>query len=260
MGVFRGLKWFQLGLGLILCCVFATEGFAEEEDYLAEEEQVQTFSDSQPPPPPVEEGGSSYQRTQQYQKTWRKSRTEQTQGTRRSQGGRKYLNDDSPRVDSGVFHVGFAVGGNFYTEPEINATTKAPTGNTFKDFGFQAGVYFDWDYSELPENIPLGLRGMIGYKYILSSVHVFTFDGVVRHMWRFSEDASFGLGMGGSAAVWFRSLTTTSPEEEIIFLPSFIITAGFDFPPFLTNFNFLINRFGEDSNIYGLELYFGFRL
>lgn len=178
---------------------------------------------------------------------------------------KRYFGTEKPeRIDAGVFHVGFAVGGNFYTEPKyrVDSTTlkKEPTGDYYKDFGFQAGAYFDYDYSELTENVPLALRGMLGYKYILSSVHVFTFDGIVRKMFRVSDSATFGLGMGGSAAVWYRSVTSTSPDEEIIFLPSFIIGAGFEFNPFMADFKWLINRVGGDNTIMGFELYFGFRL
>ena len=148
-------------------------------------------------------------------------------------------------------------------EPKLTADSagkKVTNGEYFKDFGFQAGVFFDYDYSEMDVNIPLGLRGMVGYKYILNSVHVFSFDGVVRHMWRFSETASFGAGLGGSAAVWYRSITASSPDEEIVFLPSFVVTAGFDFTPFMVDFKWLINRIGGDNTIMGFELYFGFRL
>lgn len=176
--------------------------------------------------------------------------------------GRKYMVPDPNRVDAGVFHVGFAVGGNFYIEPQINNTTGAPNGDYFKDFGFQAGVYFDYDYSALTENVPLSLRGMVGYKRILKSINVFTFDGAVRHMWRFSERATFGAGIGGSTAIWFRESSGTAPvaAEEIIFLPSFLITFGFEYNPFMVDVKWLINRFGQDSTITGVELYFGFRL
>lgn len=175
---------------------------------------------------------------------------------------RKYFVPDTQRVDAGMFHVAFALGGNFYVEPQIASIGLAPTGEYFKDFGFQGGVYFDYDYSELADNIPLALRGMVGYKYILNSVHVFTFDGVIRRMFRMSEHSSFGLGIGGSAAVWYRqgSDRPTFANEEVIFLPSFVIGAGFDFNPFMVDFKWLINRFGENSTITGFELYFGFRL
>ncbi len=177
---------------------------------------------------------------------------------------RKYFTDDSPRTDAGVFHVAATFGGNMYIEPEVN-NSNLPTGNFHKDFGFAAGVTFDYDYSELDENIPLMLRGFVGYKYVLSSVHVATFDGIVRRMWKFSEKSSFGLGFGGSAAVWYRVELTSSTgtvlaNEEIIFLPSFIMEAGFDFNPFMIDIRLLINRIKGDSSILGGELYFGFRL
>jgi len=176
---------------------------------------------------------------------------------------KKHFVADIKRTDAGIFHVAAVVGGNFYTEPKVTRDASdniVSTGEYFKDFGFQAGVIFDYDYSEMDENIPLSLRGMVGYKYILSSVHVFAFDGAVRRMFRFSDAASFGLGLGGSAAVWYRSITASSPDEEIVFLPSVYLTAGFDFTPFMVEFKWLVNRFGEDSTITGLELYFGFRL
>jgi len=183
----------------------------------------------------------------------------QSQGQGRDQR-RKYFVPDTERVDAGIFHVAFAAGGNFYLEPKLDAVTREPDGEYFKDFGFQAGVFFDYDYSSLNENIPLGLRGMVGYKYILSSVHVFTFDGVVRYMFRVSDRTTFGLGLGGSAAVWYRSITDTSPDEEVIFLPSFIVGGGFEFNPFMVDFKWLINRLGGDATIMGFELYFGVRL
>lgn len=178
---------------------------------------------------------------------------------------KRYFGTEKPeRVDAGVFHVGFAAGGNFYTEPkyQVDRTTgkKEPSGDYYKDFGFQAGAYFDYDYSELTENVPLSLRGMLGYKYVLSSVHVFTFDGMVRRIFRTSDASTFGIGMGGSAAVWYRAVTSTSPDEEVIFLPSFLVGAGFEFNPFMVDFKWLINRIGGDNTIMGFELYFGFRL
>jgi len=167
----------------------------------------------------------------------------------------KYFIEDTERVDAGIFHVAFAGGGNFYIEPKVDQNN-VPIGEYFNDFGFALGVYFDYDYID----IPLQLRGFTGYKYILSSVHVFTFDGVTRIRFDFSKDVQFGMGIGASAAVWIRSETTTSPNEEVLFLPSFIINAGFDFNPFLVDFKWLINRFGENSTITGIELYFGVRL
>ena len=150
---------------------------------------------------------------------------------------------------------------NFYIEPKISASTKAPTGDYFKDFGFQAGVYFDYDYSALEENIPLALRGMFGYKYILSSVHVFAFDAMVRRMFRFSEKSTFGLGFGGSAALWFRPESKVAPlaAEEIIFLPSLVLGAGFEFNPVFVDYKLLLNRIGQNATILGMELYAGVR-
>jgi hypothetical protein len=181
--------------------------------------------------------------------------------TKKTKEHRKFLTDTPNRSDAGVFHVGAAAGGNVYIEPMYDPDTLTPTGDSFKDFGFQGGVYFDYDYSEVEENIPLMLRGMVGYKYILSSVNVFTFDGVVRRQFRFSEKATFGLGGGASAALWFRNVTSTSPTEEIIFLPSLIVTAGFEFNPIMVDFKWLINQLGSSSStITGWELYFGVRL
>jgi hypothetical protein len=188
-------------------------------------------------------------------------RAQPARSSKTKKGNRKYFTDDSPRTDAGVFHVGFAGGGNFYIEPQYSNTSgsNVPTGAFFKDFGFQGGAYFDHDYSELDENIPLMLRGMVGYKYILNSVHVFSFDGMVRRMFRFSENASFGLGIGASAAVWYRVQSATS-NEEIILLPTVLIGAGFEFNPFMVDFKWAVNRVGGDNTIMGFELYFGFRL
>jgi hypothetical protein len=176
---------------------------------------------------------------------------------------RHYFTDTTPRTDAGVFHVGFAVGGNFYIEPQFDSSTGQATGDYFKNLGGQGGVYFDYDYSEVAENIPLMLRGMIGYKYILAdgttATHVGAFDGMVRYMWRFSEGASFGAGLGGSAAVWYR-IQSTESNEEVVFLPSLLLGAGFEFNPFMVDFKWLINRIGADSTIMGFELYFGFRI
>jgi hypothetical protein len=183
-----------------------------------------------------------------------RSRSKKTYGDKR-----KYFHDEAPRSDAGVFHVAFAAGGNFYIEPQVNTTTNLPTGNYFRDFGFQTGVYFDLDYSQLDENIPLMLRGMVGYRYILASVHQFAFDGIVRHMFRFSENASFGLGVGTSIGLWYR-VASSSANEETLVLPSFVVEGGFDFDPFMVDVKWMINRFGPDNVITGFELYFGFRL
>ncbi len=226
-----------------------TSDYLEEDPYADKDSAATEKSQNQEVAPTGEMRGSKPARPA------RKS-------SRTKPDGRKYFTDQTPRSDAGVFHVGFAFGGNFYIEPEWDNTVTPPSlsGNFFKDFGFQAGVYFDHDYSELDENIPLMLRGMIGYKYILGSVHVFSFDGMVRHMWRWSEKASFGVGLGASAAVWYRSVTPTSPNEEIVFLPTMLLSAGFEFNPFMVDFKWAINRFGADNVITGFELYFGFRL
>lgn len=164
------------------------------------------------------------------------------------------------RIDAGIFHVAAAIGGNFYTEPIVTSTLQ-PTGQYSKDFGFGGGAYFDYNYNELDDNIPLGLRGFLGYKYILSSVHVFTFDGMVRKMFNMSERVTFGLGFGGSVAMWYRTIRTgISTREQIVFLPSLILGAGFEFTPFLVDFKLLINQIGENATRLGVELYFGFRL
>jgi hypothetical protein len=232
----RTTAWTFLVLALLAGQTLSKTALAEDEDegYLTEESKE-----------PAKESGSS--------------QPQPAKPKKRSLQKRKYFTDQSPRTDAGVFHVAATLGGNFYIEPEVNASL-VPTGNYHKDFGFAAGVTFDYDYSELDENIPLCLRGFIGYKYVLNSVHVATFDGIVRRMWRFSEKSSFGLGFGGSAAVWYRVEIPSVSTEEIIFLPSFIMEAGFDFNPFMIDLRLLINRIKGDSSIMGGELYFGFRL
>jgi hypothetical protein len=228
-------SWVFLALVLLLGHSLPSAAWAEDEEddsYLTEDSKAKAEPDQ---PQPAKPKKKSLQK-------------------------RKYFTDNSPRQDAGVFHVAATVGGNFYIEPEVNQTTLAPTGNFHKDFGFAVGVTFDYDYSELDENIPLCLRGMFGYKYVLNSVHVATFDGIVRRMWRFSERSSFGLGMGGSAAVWYRVEIPSVSTEEILFLPSFVLEAGFDFNPFMIDIRLLINRIKGDSSILGGELYFGFRL
>lgn len=237
----RGAVCFSFLLSLFLSPSLV---FAESSDYLEEDPYAERTSPA--PAEPVQNAPSA--------KPAQPSTTSRTRSEKR-----KYFTDTSPRTDAGVFHVGFAGGGNFYIEPEVTKATRALTGNFYKDFGFQAGVYFDHDYSELDENIPLMLRGMVGYKYILSSTHVFSFDGMVRRMFRFSEKASFGLGLGASGAIWFRAETATS-REEIIFLPTILVGAGFEFNPFMVDIKAAINRIGADNSIIGLEMYFGFRL
>lgn len=192
----------------------------------------------------------------------------QKRPAKKAQKKRYYVAQDPEerRSDAGIFYAAFAVGGNFYMEPKVANTTvsgvqrQTVTGDYFKDFGFQGGMYFDYDYSQLTENVPLGIRGFVGYKYVLSSVHVFAFDGVVRRMFTVSDKVTFGVGIGGSAAIWYRSDTSTSADPETIFLPSFISTFGFEFNPFMVDFKWLINRFQTDNTITGFELYFGVRL
>lgn len=173
---------------------------------------------------------------------------------------KKYFVTDINRVDAGVFHVAAMVGGNFYTEPAYDSTTGLPNGNYYKDFGFQGGVVFDYDYSEAPDNIPLALRGEILYKYVLSSTNVFAFEGMVRRMFRMSDKASFGIGAGASIGIWYRMVTDSSPEEEVIFLPAFLLQAGFEFNPLMIELKWVVNRIGTTSTLTGAELSIGIRL
>lgn len=185
---------------------------------------------------------------------------------------RKYFSDNSPRSDAGIFHVGFALGGNLYIEPKLFKSGNALGGQAgefaddyFKDFGYQGGVYFDYDYSRTSENIPLALRGFLGYKYALNSTHIFAAEGMVRRMFNVSETTDFGLGAGVSLATWFRqtSLSTANEESEIeqtVLLPTFIIGAGFDFNPFMVDLKWMIHRFGTGETLMGAEFYFGVRL
>jgi len=173
---------------------------------------------------------------------------------------RYFGTEQDPRVDAGIFHVAFAAGGNFFIEPKLEASNKQPTGDYFNDFGFGGGVVFDYDYSRMTENIPLMLRGMIGYRYVLQSVHVFDLEGIARRMWQFSDSSTFGIGVGVSTALWYRTLTNNSPYEETLFLPSFILETGFEFNPLMVELKWLVNRFGTDSTINGLEFLLGIRL
>lgn len=238
----RANRLHRLGLVLLAIALALPPRHAHAEDY--EEPQSDTEKSEASEPPPAQPA-----------KPAKKKEKDKDKKT-------KYMVHEYDRVDAGVFHVGFAVGGNFYIEPKVTASNGAPTGEYFKDFGGQGGVYFDYDYSESSANIPLALRGMLGYKYVHAGTHVFAFDGMVRWMFRWSEKATFGLGFGGSAAVWYRAESTTPPiaAEEIIFLPSVLVGAGFEFQPFMVDFKCLVNRIGEDATRLGLELYFGFRL
>jgi hypothetical protein len=173
---------------------------------------------------------------------------------------RYFGTEKDPRIDAGIFHVAFAAGANFFIEPKLNATTKAPIGEYFNDFGYGGGVVFDYDYSQMTENIPLMLRGYVGYKYILNSVHVFDVEGIARRMWQFSDTASFGVGAGVSTAVWYRTLSDSSPYEETLFLPSFVLETGFEFNPVMVQLKWLVNRLGSDSSINGIEFMVGVRL
>ena len=56
---------------------------------------------------------------------------------------RKYFTDDTPRSDAGIFHVGFALGGNVYIEPKLFKAGNSQGGQAgefaddyFKDFGY----------------------------------------------------------------------------------------------------------------------------
>jgi len=242
---FGNRRWYHAALLTLLSLsifMMSTESRAEDPSddtpYSVPEDTVQPVPDQKPVPQPPPKPSK------------RKDNRDRE---------RKYFIPDTKRTDAGVFHVAFAAGGNFYIEPRLNLDS-LPTGDYFKDFGFGGGVYFDYDYSEMSENIPLSLRGFFGYKYILSSVHVFTFDGVVRYMIKVSDASQFGIGLGISTAVWYRAVTDTSPTQSVTFLPSAILSAGFDFTPFMVDFKWLINRIGSNNTIMGWELYFGFRL
>lgn len=167
----------------------------------------------------------------------------------------RYFIEDTSRVDAGTFHVGFAAGGNFYMEPKFDSSFNL-TGEYFNDFGFQVGVYFDYDYKDTP----LGLRGIVGYKYILSSVHVFDLEAIARMLFAFSQSVQYYVGVGVSTGVWFRTVTDTSAQEETALLPTLVVSTGFDFNPFMTDFKIMVHRIGDNSTIMGLELSFGFRL
>jgi hypothetical protein len=150
-------------------------------------------------------------------------------------------------------------------EPKVFANNNEFADDYYKDFGYQGGVYFDYDYSRMADNIPLALRGFLGYKYALNSTHIFAVEGMVRRMFQLSENADFGLGAGVSLATWFRKTVEvtnneTAQLEQTILLPTFIIGAGFDFNPFMVDLKWMIHRFGVGQTLMGAEFYFGVRL
>lgn len=185
--------------------------------------------------------------------------TEETTDTATKKPKRKYFIPDPGRVDAGIFHVGFALGGNFYIEPILTVAAngnRTANGDYYRDLGFGGGVYLDWDYGD----IPLGLRTSFNYKYILRSVHTFSIDAVARHMFSFSDKARFGVGVGTSAAIWYRTLTPQTTYEEVYFLPALVVESGFEFNPFMVEVKWLINQWGIDRTVMGFELYFGVHL
>lgn len=173
---------------------------------------------------------------------------------------RYFGTEPEPRIDAGLFHVAFVGGPNFFIEPKLSPTNKEPLEEYFNDFGFGGGVLFDFDYSQMAENIPLMLRGFVGYRYVLRSVHVFDVQGIVRRMWQFSDSATFGIGAGVSSAIWYRTKTDESLYEETLFLPSLVVETGFEFNPLMVELKWLVNRLGTDSTINGVEFLVGIRL
>jgi hypothetical protein len=79
-------------------------------------------------------------------------------------------------------------------------------------------------------------------------------------MFRVSDWTTFGLGTGVSAGVWYRPAGNSVRETQTLFVPSFLITAGFEFNPFMTDLKWSITRVGSDVNVMGWELSFGVRL
>lgn len=221
-----------------------------EEDYDEEDTSEESISDSEETPKVL--------------KPARKKPRESSRKTPKP-APRKFFSDDTPRTDAGIFHVAFALGGNVYIEPKLLASNGNFADDYFKDFGYQGGVYFDYDYSRMTDNIPLALRGFVGYKYVLNSTHILAFEGMVRRMFQVSENADFGLGAGVSLATWFRSQTIrvdneVSQIDQTVLLPTFIIAAGFDFNPFMVDLKWMIHRFGVGETLMGAEFYFGVRL
>lgn len=248
MGRFKINGWLTLLL-LVGFLNSSTMAYAEE-DYVDEEEMAEeTVAEEEAP---------------QVLKPARKKSKELPQKKSKAQP-RKFFSDNSPRTDAGIFHVAFALGGNVYIEPKLLSSNGNFADDYFKDFGYQGGVYFDYDYSRMTDNIPLALRGFLGYKYALNSTHIFAVEGMVRRMWQVSENADFGLGAGLSLATWFRSQTITSGSEtsqidQTVLLPTFILGAGFDFNPFMVDLKWMIHRFGVGETLMGAEFYFGVRL
>lgn len=199
------------------------------------------------------------------QKATPSSKTVVTPAPKKERKERRYFGTEpEPRIDAGIFHVAFVGGANFFIEPKLQLNNLGEvdgkrTGEYFNDFGFGGGVVFDFDYSQMAENIPLMLRGFVGYKYVLRSVHVFDVEGIVRRMWQFSDSSTFGIGAGVSSAIWYRTKTDESLYEETLFLPSFVVETGFEFNPLMVELKWLVNRLGTDSSINGIEFLVGLR-
>jgi hypothetical protein len=84
---------------------------------------------------------------------------------------------------------------------------------------------------------------------------------MIRYLLKMSDDVNLGLGMGASAAVWYRGASDEGFwEEEVVFLPAFVLGVGLDFNPFMADFKMLINRIGADATLMGMELSIGVRL
>ncbi|NBT58869.1 hypothetical protein EBT16_08815 [bacterium] len=241
-------RWALILLFLAIVCT--TVPVHAEEDYDEEETSEESVSDSDESSPVLKPA---------------RKKNQQSLKKKSKPSPRKFFSDDSPRTDAGIFHVAFALGGNIYIEPKLLASSGAFADDYFKDFGYQGGVYFDYDYSRMTENIPLALRGFVGYKYALNSTHIFAVEGMIRRMFQVSQNADFGLGVGLSLATWFRSQTIneggeTSQIDQTVLLPTFILGAGFDFNPFMVDLKWMIHRFGVGETVMGAEFYFGVRL
>src|SRR4051812_23875518 len=125
MPIQRRHRLLAIFLGLFLAVTLARPAFSEDEESTKTEEESSTSDTEAPPPPPPP--------------VRKKSKTKS--------GRREYVTDvdHNDRSDAGVFHIGFAAGGNFYLEPKLLqvGTQQTTTGEYFKDFGFQGGAYFD---------------------------------------------------------------------------------------------------------------------